>query len=89
MTHRTEAPTPSPIERATADVLESIRHNAIHFHRERGLANPAKGFSFTEADFLRVLALYFHDKTLAEWCRDLGIPDATDPDDKPSHGGEA
>jgi hypothetical protein len=89
MTHRTEAPKPTPIEQATQDVLAHIRVNAAQAHQARNLNNPAKGFSFTQGEFLRILALYFHDKSLADWCRDLGIPDASDPRDKPSHGGEA
>jgi hypothetical protein len=86
MTHRTEANPPTPIERAIADILESIGRNAAHFQREH---NVAKLQGIPEPEFRRILALYFHDKSLAEWCRDLGIPDATDPEDKPSHGGEA
>jgi hypothetical protein len=86
MTHRTETNPPTRIERATADTVASIRHNARHFYDEY---NVATQHHTTPNEFLRILALYLHDKTLAEWCRDLGIPDATNPADKPSHGGEA
>jgi hypothetical protein len=82
MTHRTDANPPTAIEKATTDTVESIRHNAHHFHHEHNLANPAKGFACTEEAFLRILALYLHDKSLADWANDLGIPDPSDPSER-------
>jgi hypothetical protein len=82
MTHRTDTNPPTAIERATTDTLESIKHNARHFHREHNLANPTTGSPCTPEAFLRILALYLHDKSLADWCHDLGIPDATDHQDR-------
>jgi hypothetical protein len=89
MTHRTEANPPTPIELATSDVvrlMEASVHTAfLSYHLDK----PNKGFTYTEPEFRRMLALYFHGKSIAEWCRDLHIPDATDPTDKPDHGGES
>ena len=85
MTHRTEANEPLPVELATSDVLESIGHNARTFHRQHKVLEAQR---IDEEGFKRILALYLYNKSLAEWCRDLHIPDATDPLDKPSHGGE-
>jgi hypothetical protein len=78
VTKRTEANLPTPIEIATRNVLESIRHNAQHFYRENEVR---RHHETTEIEFLRILALYFHDKSIADWCNDLDIPDATDPAD--------
>jgi len=78
MTSRTEANQPTPIERATRDVAQSIAHNAHHFYREHRVDLQ---HGTTEPEFKRILALYFHDRSLADWSQDLGIPDATDPHD--------
>jgi hypothetical protein len=80
MTQRTESTRPTAIETATKDTLESIRYNALHFHKEYEVQ---KHQQIDQAGFLRILALYFEHKTLKDWCDDLGIPDATDPADKP------
>jgi hypothetical protein len=79
MTQRTESAPPTPIERATQDTVESIRHNAAHFYREH---NVASQHGTTEEGFRRILAGYFENKSFTDWCRDLGV---TDPHD----GGEA
>jgi hypothetical protein len=79
MTHRTEANPPTPVERATQDVLESIIPNARHFHREHALAELQQ---IDEPGFRRILALYFFNKSLGDWCHDLGIPDATHPPER-------
>jgi hypothetical protein len=76
VTHRTEANPPSPIEIATRDVLESIKNTATLYYSEHGVGAKQGA---TLPQFLRIVALYFHDKSLADWCHDLGIPDATDP----------
>ena len=86
MTNRTEGNPPTAVERATQDVIESINSNARHFHHEHAVQIHQH---IDEASFRRILALYFHNKSLADWCHDLGIPDATDPSDKPNYGGEA
>jgi hypothetical protein len=75
VTHRTDSNQASPIELATQDVLTilsaSIRqqYTAHQVDRQHGT---------TEAEFRRILALYFHDKSLADWCHDLGIQDVGD-----------
>jgi hypothetical protein len=80
MTHRTESSPPTPIEQATATLLQELSANIsqamlrFDIHRTQHI---------DEKSFRRILALCFHDKSLADWCRDLGIPDATDPADKP------
>jgi len=78
MTHRTEANPPTPIEQATFDVLQSLSVAIIQAHKARNVESLQR---MTEPQFRRILALYFHDKSIADWCRDLGIPDATDPHD--------
>jgi hypothetical protein len=85
MTKRTEANPPTPVELATADVVETIAHNAHHFHQEHAV-QPRQHID--EKAFRRIIALYFFHKSLADWCHDLGIPDATDPTDRQEHGGE-
>ena len=85
MTHRTDTNPPTRIETATAATLNAMCDAAALNYREHGLEIQR----IDEPGFRRILALYFHHKTLADWCRDLGIPDATDPADKPTHGGEA
>lgn len=73
MTHRTELNPPTPIELATEIVVRNIEATATTAH-----ANGEVGKHFTLAQFKRILALYFADKSVADWCRDLGIPDASD-----------
>ncbi len=82
MTHRTEANQPTPIEQATEDILRMLSAAISRCHEVKRVAQR-QGVS--EPQFRRLLALYFHDKTIADWCRDFGIEDATDPSDKPSH----
>lgn len=86
MTHRTESNPPTPIECATNDVVQAIRNNALHFHREYAVL-PEQHID--ERAFLKILALYLHDRTLQDWCKDLGIPEALDPANKPYYGGQA
>jgi len=86
MTHRTEHAQPTPVEIATREVLQSIPNIARSYFIEHQIAARQR---IPEKEFLRILALYFEQKTLADWCHDFGIPDASDPSDKPSHGGEA
>ena len=82
MTHRTEGSKQTPIEQATMDTVLSIGQNAVHFYREYQVERQN---NMTRGQFLRILALYLHDKSLTDWCLDLGIPDAADPSDKPNH----
>jgi hypothetical protein len=79
VTARTEANPPTPVELAAAAVTESMNAAATaHYAQHQvGLLQH-----IPEQAFRRILALYFHDKSLADWCRDLHIPDATDPHDK-------
>jgi hypothetical protein len=93
MTRRTEASPPTPIEQASAAVIESI-NAAITAHYCELQVGPKQ--RIPEQEFRRIIALYFTHKTLADWCRDLHIADATDPQDRPDHssrdprdGGEA
>ncbi len=85
MTERTDSNSMTPIEKATVRVLQelsktvSMAYIAFEVGRQHGT---------TEPEFRRIIALYFHDKTITDWCHDLAIADATDPADKPSHGGE-
>ena len=66
--------TPTRVERATEAVLlqlsAAIRASFISYgvSQQQGMNEDA---------FRRVLALYFTDRTLAEWCTILGIADAT------------
>jgi len=85
MTQRTEGNPPTPIETATEKVLNALSATITKEHKAHGLEHNQRT---SEKDFRRILALYFHDKTLQDWCRDLGIQDATDPAHKPSHGGD-
>ena len=71
MTTRTEANPPTPIERATIDVVRSIDAHARLAYKEENVLSQR---GTTEQEFRRILALYFHDKSLADWCHDLGIP---------------
>lgn len=75
----------TPIEKASERVLQELSkivtmaYVAFEVRRQHGT---------TEHEFRRILVLYFHDKTIADWSHDLAIEDATDPHDKPSHGGQ-
>jgi len=84
MTHRTEHHQPTPVENATRDVLAVLSAAITAQHQHHGIAR----MNIPEKEFRRILALYFHNKSIADWCHDLSIADATDPDDKPSRGGE-
>lgn len=75
MTTRTDTNPATAIEIATENVVHSIRHAATLYYAENQVA---RHHATTEPQFLRVLALYFADKSIADWCRDLGIPDATE-----------
>jgi len=57
------------IEKATEAVVHSINDVITTHHRIHQL-HP----EFREAEFRRILALYFQSKTLKDWCHDLGIP---------------
>ena len=89
MTILTEGTDITPLERATEAVTTGLSDLITISHIEHKLAAPRNGVAFTEQQFRRLLALYFHDRTVQQWCQILGIPDASDPEDKPDHGGEA
>jgi hypothetical protein len=78
VTHRTEANPPTRIEKATMDTVTKLSQDiSVSYHTNR----VQEQHGTTEPEFRRILALYFHDKSIADWCRDLGIQDATDPAD--------
>ena len=79
MTSRTEANKPSPIETATAAVLDTINAAISMHHVEHAVAEKQR---IGEAEFRRILVLYFEQMTLRDWCEVLHIPDATDPNDR-------
>jgi len=79
MTRRTEANPPAPIERAVLNVIGELDAAIRTHYREEGLQTNS---AITEPEFRRIIALHFHDRTLTEWCRIFGIPDATDPEDR-------
>jgi hypothetical protein len=79
MTNRTEAYQPTAIEMATQRTLEMLTQAVTVTYKTQRVEQQQ---GTTEAEFRRILALYFFDKTIADWCHDLGIQDATDP-----HGG--
>ena len=78
MTHRTELNPQTPIENATNRVIKELNDTitsayiAFHINSQH---------QTSETEYRRILALYFHDKSLMDWCHDLGIQDATDPAD--------
>ncbi len=80
MTHRTEVHQPTPIEIATKATLDQLRPNAEKAYE---LCGVARQHGTTLSEFKRIFVLYLHDKSLADWCHDLGIEDATHPNDKP------
>lgn len=79
MTARAELVPPTPCEEACEELVSRIRHFAIEAHREHRVAEEQQ---ISRESFLRIVALYFENKSLADWCRDLGILDATDPSEK-------
>jgi hypothetical protein len=56
----------SAIERATEDVMADINSAITHEWKAHGVPVP-------EAEFRRIIALYFERKTLREWASDLGV----------------
>jgi hypothetical protein len=49
----------------------------VHFRGERVSGQHGT----TEREFRRILALYFHDKSISDWCANLGIPDLSEAAD--------
>jgi len=86
VTLRTEHQQATPVEIATQEVLSTVSAAITVMHSQNKLTERQH---ITEKEFRRILALYFEQKTLADWCHDFEIPDATDPHDKPPHGREA
>jgi hypothetical protein len=78
MTHRTEPTPETAVERATAEILRHIRWAAANAYKSSNVAALQR---IPEAEFLRIVALHLHDKSLTEWCRVFVIPDASDRED--------
>jgi hypothetical protein len=78
MTQRTEANPPTPNEKDSATVLVLLGGTISATYKH---CNVQSQHGTTEQEFRRILALYFHGKSIRDWCKDLGIPDATDPMD--------
>jgi hypothetical protein len=85
LTTRMEANQPTPIENATMKILREL-DSAITLHYRGERVSGKHGT--TEREFRRILALYFHDKSISDWCASLGIPDISDPADRRKLGGK-
>jgi hypothetical protein len=79
MTNRTEANPPTTVEIATAEVMDLLSSAITTAHQKHNLNHAARGISFTEAEFRKIIALYLHDKSIGEWASNLGIPNPEKP----------
>jgi hypothetical protein len=86
LTTRMEANQPTPIENATLKILREL-DSAITLHCRGERVSGQHGT--TEREFRRILALYFHDKSISDWGASLGIPDISDPADRRKLGGKS
>jgi len=69
MTQRTENREATPAEIAAADIVSKISaliSDAYHKHRVRDQLGK-------EETFRAIMAGYFENKSMRDWCRDLGI----------------
>jgi hypothetical protein len=73
MTERSEGDHPTTLELATQTIVRGISDLISTAHARHNLKDAASGLSFTETEFRRIIVLYLPDKTLSDWCRDLGI----------------
>jgi hypothetical protein len=74
-----EANQATRIENATMKILREL-DSAITLHSRGERVSGQHGT--TEREFRRILALYFHDKSISDWCANFGIPDINDPADR-------
>jgi hypothetical protein len=82
MTHRTEMNQPTPIENATRGILLDLS-DMLHEHYSMSGVGAIQ--HIPEDEFRRIIALYFYNKSISDWCQDLHVQDATDPTErKPS-----
>lgn len=86
MTQRTESNPPSKIELATQEVVWAISA-AVTVAYQRHKVSEQNNTS--EKNFRQVIAGYFYNKTIEDWCRDLGIEVSPgDRHTRPDYGGQ-
>jgi hypothetical protein len=73
MTERSEGDHPTTLELATGTIVRGISDLISTAHQRHNLKHAESGLSFSELEFRRIILLYLYDKTLADWCRDLGV----------------
>jgi hypothetical protein len=65
LSHQTENPPKSAIERATEAVMSRLNFAVAEEADKHGLHNP---------EFRRILAGYFENQSMRDWCAHLHIP---------------
>jgi hypothetical protein len=79
MTHRTELNVPTRIEVATRQILQDLTEAV---HQRYAVCGVGAAHRMQEDEFRRIIAFFFFNKSLTDWCHDLSIVDATDPTER-------